>query len=626
MTSPSLLNPPDAVHLRLLQTTDLHAQLCSTGPGSASLMALVPLIEAQRQGPDLTLLLDCGDFLQGNPLFDGTLPPADPADATVFSLGALPVIGAFNRLGYDAVALGNHEFAFGAGPLGTALQQADFPVISTNFRRHPGHDTALPQVLPHVILTRHLRLGDTSLPLRIGLVAATPANTLASEDPALSDQFHFAAMTPSIARTEPLLRAQGADLVLLLSHSGLSEQSCDPLNDNCAHRMSQIPGIDAMLCGHQHGLFPSDQFAAIPNADLQAGTVNAVPTVMAGAFGSHLGQIDLYLTQGASGWQVIRHAVQLHPAPSQPAPSKPTPSKPTPSKPASGKPLTDTALHAALAPYIQRAEARLDQPLGHSAQPLHSYFAQLAPCAVARTLAALQQQAIAPLLANHPACGLPVLSATVVHKSGPLCPQNPYVELPAGPLRHRDLLALQPFNTHLLVLRLTGHELQLWQQHNAQMFAPRHSDAQDQPLLNPRFPSYRFDHLFGVETRFDRTTPNALPALYLNGTSLRPDQEVVVITNTHRASTLPVLTALPAARQLLPIGPDLRQLLQQALNTGPLRIPPRRDSWLFTPLPGATATAEVATTALPHLQDIAHLRPEVLEQTSDTSTRLRLHL
>lgn len=621
MTPPSPLNPPDAVHLRLLQTTDLHAQLCGTGPGSASLMALAPLIEAQRQGPDLTLLLDCGDFLQGNPLFDATLPPADPADAKVFSLGASPVIGALNRLGYDAVALGNHEFAFGAEPLGTALQQADFRVISTNFRRHPGHDAALPQVLPHVILTRHLRLGHTSLPLRIGLVAATPANTLASEDPALSDQFHFAAMTPSVARAVPLLRAQGADLVLLLSHSGLSEQSCDPLNDNCAHRMSQIPGIDAMLCGHQHGLFPSDQFAAIPNADLQAGTVNGVPTVMAGAFGSHLGQIDLYLTQGASGWQVIRHAVQLHPAPSMPAPFKPSPSKP-----AQSKPLTETALHAALTPYIQRAEARLDQPLGHNAQPLHSYFAQLAPCAVARTLAALQQQAIAPLLAHHPARDLPVLSATVVHKSGPLCPQNPYVELPAGPLRHRDLLALQPFNTHLLTLRLTGHELQLWQQHNAQMFAPRHNEVQDKPLLNPSFPSYRFDHLFGVETRFDLTTPDALPALYLNGTPLPPDQEVVVITNTHRASTLPVLTALPADRQLLPIGPDLRQLLQQALNTGPLQIPPRHDSWRFTPLPGVTATAEVATTALPHLQDIVHLRPEVLEQTSDTSTRLRLHL
>lgn len=618
MISPTPFKPtaPDVVHLRLLQTTDLHAQLCGVGPGSASLTTLFPLIESQRQGPDLTLLLDCGDFLQGNPLFDPTLPPADLPDTTVFSLGASPVIGAFNRLGYDAVALGNHEFAFGAEPLGTALQQADFPVISTNFRRHPGHDTALLQVLPHVILTRHLRLGDTSLPLRIGLVAATPANTLASEDPALSEQFYFAEMTPSIARTVPRLRAQGADLVLLLSHSGLSEQSCDPLNDNCAHRMSQIPGIDAMLCGHQHGLFPSDQFAAIPNADLQAGTVNGVPTVMAGAFGSHLGQIDLYLTQDATGWQVIRHAVQLHPSPSQPAQTKS----------AQTKPLIETPFHAALAPYIQRAEATLDQPLGQNAQPLHSYFAQLAPCAVARTLAALQQQAIAPLLANHPTRALPLLSATVVHKSGPLCPQSPYVELPAGPLRHRDLLALQPFNTHLIALRLTGHELQLWQQHNAQMFVPRHGEAQDKPLLNPSFPSYRFDHLFGVETRFNLTNPDALPTLYLNGTSLPPDQEVVVITNTHRASTLPVLSTLTADRQILPVGPDLRQLLRQALNTGPLRIPPRHDSWRFKPLPGTTATADVATTALPYLADIAHLHPEVLEQTSDSTSRLRLHL
>lgn len=617
MNNPPITNQSPTTHLRLLQTTDLHAQLSGATTG---LDALIPLIEQQRRAADLTLLLDTGDFLQGNPLFDQSLMQPNSTDALQLPLGSTPVVGAFNQLGYDAAALGNHDFAFGAAALEAALQQADFPVLSTNFRRHAGHETALPQILPHVLLTRALpktaTASKSSQTLRIGLVAATPVSTLASEDPSLCERFHLDLMADSVARTVPLLKAQGADLVLLLSHSGLSEHSCDPQNDNCAHRMSLIPDIDAMLCGHQHGLFPSDQFANHPDVDLQASTVNGVPTVMAGAFGSHLGQIDLYLAQDVTGWRVIRHAVQLHPAPPTPTSSMPT----------TAEPVSKTSFHVALAPYIQRAEVALDRPLGHNAQPLHSYFAQLAPCNVARTLAALQQQAIAPQLADHPARDLPLLSATVVHKSGPLCPQTPFIELPVGPLRHRDLLALQPFNNHLLPLRLTGRELQIWQRYNAQMFVPRLADTQDGPLLNPGFPSYRFDHLFGVETHFDLTAPDALPALYLNGTLLPPDQEVVVITNTHRAGTLPVLSALPANRRLLPDGPDLRQLLLESLRTTPLRVPPHRDSWRFKPQSGTTATAEVATAALPYLNDIAHLRPEVLEQTSDTTTRLRLHL
>ena len=65
----------------------------------------------------------------------------------------------------------------------------------------------------------------------------------------------------------------------------------------------QVPGIDAILAGHAHLVFPDPSFADLPGVDIARGTINGVPTVMAGFWGSHLGVVDLTLrrTRGAAG-------------------------------------------------------------------------------------------------------------------------------------------------------------------------------------------------------------------------------------------------------------------------------------------------------------------------------------
>ena len=606
ISSPRQPAPPQTTRLRLLQTTDLHGQLL--GQGGIGLAALEPLISQQRADTGLCLLLDTGDFLQGNTLFSNDI--LNEPTSNDLPLGRDPMIGAFNRLGYDAVALGNHDFASGETALSEALDQATFPVLSSNFTRLPGQSQALPHVVTHIVQQHHITLNGSKVPLKIALLATTPPSSLHCEAPELTSRFHITRMTDAIAAHVPVLKAQGADLVIVLAHTGLSQSQCDPLNDNCALALAQIPGIDALLCGHQHGLFPSPQFANYPGVDLNASTLHGTPAIMPGAFGSHLGQLDLFLHHDGTHWQVHAHQATLFPAPDRKSATTEQP----------------TALHQLAAPYIRRGEAALNQPLGTLAAPLRSYFAQLAPDPIARLLAQLQRDATHDLLQGTAHEGLPLFSAVASQKAPPITDTAPHIDLPPGPFTRRDLECVLPFNNHLCALHLTGAELQEWLHHSAQMFLPIASDTPDAPLLNPQFPAYRFDHLFGAEVQFDLSNPAALPEIRHQNHPLPPEADIIVVTNTHRCTTHPVLSALPPLRRVLPVSPALTDLMRKRLRSpAPLSLT-TSPSWRFKPQPGATATVEVATAALPYLADIAQLHPEVLQQTSDSTSSLRLHL
>src|SRR5215813_14253454 len=122
---------PDALQLtvRVLHTTDLHGTLAAWDdwndrPAPRGLEKVATLIAAARADGTPTLLLDAGDALFGSPLVrtwrEG--PRRDPE----------PVVAAMNALGYDALAVGNHEFDFGRGALDSTIAQAKFAFLAAN--------------------------------------------------------------------------------------------------------------------------------------------------------------------------------------------------------------------------------------------------------------------------------------------------------------------------------------------------------------------------------------------------------------------------------------------------------------------------------------------------------------
>jgi 2',3'-cyclic-nucleotide 2'-phosphodiesterase/3'-nucleotidase len=68
----------------------------------------------------------------------------------------------------------------------------------------------------------------------------------------------------------------------MLAHTGLTAAARTGMDENAAHHLARISGIDVMFTGHLHQIFPGPNFRDMPGLDLTKGTVFGVPTVMPG--------------------------------------------------------------------------------------------------------------------------------------------------------------------------------------------------------------------------------------------------------------------------------------------------------------------------------------------------------
>lgn len=126
-------------HLRIMETTDLHAHVvpydyyADRPVDTVGLARTAALIAAMRAEATNSMLVDNGDFLQGNPMGDYIAYERGMREGDVH-----PVIAAMNMLGFDASTLGNHEFNYGLDFLMKSLAGAAFPIVSANVARQLG--------------------------------------------------------------------------------------------------------------------------------------------------------------------------------------------------------------------------------------------------------------------------------------------------------------------------------------------------------------------------------------------------------------------------------------------------------------------------------------------------------
>ena len=129
-----------SVRLTIMGTSDLHgsvfnwnyytnAEYDDAANNDIGLAKLATLIETVRSrcGRDHTLMIDAGDTIQGTPLAYYFARLAPITDGTVH-----PMAAAMNHIGYDAAALGNHEFNYGIPLLRAFAAQLDFPLLGAN--------------------------------------------------------------------------------------------------------------------------------------------------------------------------------------------------------------------------------------------------------------------------------------------------------------------------------------------------------------------------------------------------------------------------------------------------------------------------------------------------------------
>ncbi len=596
-------DPSDAL-LRVLGTTDLHTHLipydyhADRPSRHGSLAHLAARIMELRTGTPATLLLDNGDWLQGTPLSDLMAEPG--------VLGALephPAIAAMNALDYDAGTLGNHEFNYGLDYLERVLRDAAFPWVSANIRR-TGGAAFLP---PWTILRRRLRRADgRAAEIRIGVIGFAPPQLVTWDRQHLAGRIETLDILAAAETELRRMRAAGADLIIALSHSGIGAEAARRGMENAAVPLAALPGIDALLLGHTHGVFPGPNVAATAAVDPVAGTLHGRPAVMAGCNGSHLAVIDLRLRQTGSGWTVIGHAARAEPVPGgEAAPQAPAIVKAT------------RSAHA-------RTLKRIREPIGSTTGSLQSYFSLAAPDAALQLMADAQRAAATAALAGTPAAALPLLSAVAPFKCGGGAEPGQYVDIPPGPLALRHAAEIFLYPNALCVVEVTGALLIDWLERSAGIFRQVAPGARTAALIDPRQASYNFDVIDGLTYRIDlarrpRFDPEGeeidararrVGDLCHDGRALRAADRFAVATNSYRAAGGGGFRAAASGRVLYEGQRLNRDLLADFIRTNSPITPKARESWRFAPMPGTTLLYDTGPGAHAHIPPgIRHAGP-----------------
>ncbi len=499
--------PPRPVNRRpttlsIVGTTDLHGfALPDRARGGLALLGgyLRNLRAVRSDDGGAVLLLDAGDTFQGG------IP-------SNLSEGAL-VVDAYNALGYDALAIGNHEFEYGPvdtwngeseptdmrGALKAAAARARFPFLGANLIDDAtGRPVTWPNVSPSTMVE--------TAGLRVGIVGVMTADGLTMTLAANVQGLSTTALAPSVEGEARQLREHGADVVVVLAHAGgrcelfddpSDLSSCD--DDAEIFRLARRlpPGlVDAIVAGHSHaGL---------------AHEVAGIPIIQAFSQGAAFARVDLTVQPGAG---VV--STQIFPpqalcagfAPdgscleggAAPAPYEGAPVVPHPS------------VAAAMQPELDRVRAWRAAELGVViATPLTRL-----PDSLDSSLANLFADAL-----RTAGPGADVAIGLGARRGGLR------TDVPAGPLTRGTLYDVFPFDNRVVTLMLTGEQLR-------------------EILAGEVAPGFRgVPGVSGV--RVGVTCVGEMPEVAIardSGAPIRPDETLVVATTDFMAARAAVRSA-----------------------------------------------------------------------------------
>ncbi|WP_336292715.1 bifunctional 2',3'-cyclic-nucleotide 2'-phosphodiesterase/3'-nucleotidase [Cronobacter dublinensis] len=525
------------VDLRILETTDLHSNMMDfdyykdAPTEKFGLVRTASLINAARQEAVNSVLVDNGDLIQGSPLGD-YMAAKGLKDGDVH-----PVYKAMNTLDYAVGNLGNHEFNYGLDYLHKALAGANFPYVNANII---DAKTQKPLFTPYLIKETQVKDKDGKPhTLKIGYIGFVPPQIMTWDKANLSGKVTVNDITETARKYVPQMRAEGADLVVVVAHSGLSAEPYKALAENSVYYLSQVPGVDAILFGHAHAVFPGKDFATIKGADIAQGTLNGVPAVMPGMWGDHLGIVDLVLNNDGGKWKVTQSKAEARPIYDAQAKKSLA--------------AEDQNLVKVLKADHDATREFVGQPVGKSADPMYSYLALVQDDPTVQVVNNAQKAYVEHFIQGDPDLAqLPVLSAAAPFKVGGR-KNDPasFVEVEKGQLTLRNAADLYLYPNTLVVVKATGAEVKEWLECSAGQFNQIDvNSAKPQPLLNwDGFRTYNFDVIDGVKYQIDVTQPakydgecqivnpkaERITHLTFNGKPIDPNATFLVATNNYRA-------------------------------------------------------------------------------------------
>lgn len=550
--APNVLASEDVVKLRFLETTDLHTNITNYDyfqdkvDNTIGLTKVATLIKQHRAeaGADNTFLFDNGDTLQGTPFGDYVREVHQNNPGTFEH----PMYKAMAALDYDAVTLGNHEFNFGLEFLYDVMEgsKGKLRFVTSNVKDLEGNpivskfnvDGQEVQIIERTVTDTD---GETHT-IKVGVFGVVPPKIMSWDSGNLQGRVTAENIIPSAREAVSKLKAQGADVVVALAHSGIGESAAlaDEQRDdeeNVGYALTKIDGLDMVMTGHQHGRFPdaNGMFASFPNVDMAKGTINGKPVVMANNQGKDLGVIDFELEKVDGAWRVLDATAKLD-----------TITANTP---------VDAEIQALIEDDHRATIEYINRPVGEIQDDIQSYFALVRDDSSVQFVTNAQKWFVEKELETNPDLapykGLPLLSAGAPFKAGgrELTDAGYYTNIPKGQIALKNVADLYVYPNTLEVVKVTGQDVMDWLEMSAGAYKEVKADGE--PLLNLAFRSYNFDILDGLTYEIDVTGPakfdvggklvnasaNRVKNVEYNGKPITMDQEFLVATNNYRAGS-----------------------------------------------------------------------------------------
>ncbi|GAA5512806.1 trifunctional nucleotide phosphoesterase protein YfkN [Deinococcus carri] len=446
----------------ILHTDDLHGHLDpvkigqGTYGGYARQTALVRSYAAQDPNP---LVLSGGDTFQGTLFYNVYQGLAD----VLF----------MNFQGYQAMAVGNHEFDNGPEALARFAQKARFPLLAANL--DVSQEASLKDLIkPYAVLN----VGGQ----KVGLIGAvTPDLPLISSP---GDRVKMLELMQSLRNSVQALQGQGINKVILLSHLGYT------LEQEVART---VPGIDVIVGGHSHTLLGTFDNKDFPTPEGPYPTVvqnpdgNRTLLVAAWEWGKVLGRLKVTFDDNGAVTAYEGNPIAV---------SADLPEDPT------AKRMIETLS-------VPIANLRR-QVIGNTVQGLNGN----------REIVRKRESGMANVLADAALEAAQKAGAQIAFVNG----GGVRSSIDAGPITFEEAITVQPFGNTLTVLDLTGAEIKRALEHGVATW----SENKGQFLHVSKGMSYTFD--------LSKPAGSRVTAVTFNGQPLDDNKTYTVAMNTFTAN------------------------------------------------------------------------------------------
>ncbi|MFC9957119.1 bifunctional metallophosphatase/5'-nucleotidase [Streptomyces nigra] len=522
--------------LTVMGTTDLHGNVfnwdyfkdaeytdaAGNAKGLSRVSTLVNQVRKEK-GRGNTLLIDAGDTIQGTPLtyYYAKVDPITAKGGPVH-----PMAAAMNAIGYDAVALGNHEFNYGIETLRKFESQCDFPLLGANAL---DARTLKPAFPPYFIKKFHV---PGAPPVKVAVLGLTNPGIAIWDKAYVEGKLVFPGLEEQAAKWVPKLRSMGADVVVVSAHSGTSGTSSYgdqlPYVENSAALVAQkVPGIDAILVGHAH-----TEIAELKVTNEKTGRTVVLSEPLCYAQRLSLFDVELVFERGCWTVESVRASVRD--------------SKSVPDDPRITRLLKED--HDLVVEYV-------NQVVGSATETLTTVDARYKDAPIIDLITKVQEDVVRAALAGTEHAALPVISQA--------SPFSRTSEIPAGEVTIRDLSSLYVYDNTLVAKLMTGAQVRAYLEYSAEYFVQTAAgapvDVAKLTNANNR-PDYNYDYVSGLSYDIDIAQPagQRIRNLSYQGAPLDDAQRFVFAVNNYRANGGGAFPHVASAQELWSESTEIR--------------------------------------------------------------------